>query len=282
MAIAASPICAIDISGLYATTHPKESWGEVLVQFRTSSCVLSYKGADYAAYEVSLWKRKDDTVRKLRDGLFGTYTLAAVVSDRQGRALLWYSPDERTFKYNRILSVGSDRSISIGDEGAECCVLKYTEAAPLPNVSRSEGPTLEGIYDYYHSSTGRVLVGFRRTGDSTGAEKYSVTVLSPIAGVGYAVVRQGLYGGSFANDSYPLVELQTINGEPWLVWSNPAKPGQLSKIWSSAFTKKGKTASVWRKAKQSTSKTPYSNGSPALRWQSDGITILSPSKGCMP
>ena len=107
----------IELSGLYATTHPKESWGDVLVQFRPSSPVLSYMGVDYAAYEVSLWKKRGDTVRKLRDGLFGTYTLAAVVPDRQGRALLWYSPDERAFKYNKIVSVGSDRSIVIGSQG---------------------------------------------------------------------------------------------------------------------------------------------------------------------
>jgi hypothetical protein len=225
----------IDLSGLYATTHPKESWGDVLVQFRPSSSVLSYKGVDYAAYEVSLWKKRGDTVRKLRDGLFGTYTLAAVVPDRQGRALLWYSPDERAFKYNKIVSVGSDRSIVIGsqdlsdDKGTEQHVLEYIEEPLLPKASLPEVPKLEGIYDYYHSSTGKVLVGFKKTGDSAGFETYSVAVLSQIAGVGYAVVRQGLYGGSFANDSYPLVELQTINGEHWLVWSNPAKPGQLRK-----------------------------------------------------
>jgi len=229
LAMTAPAISALDLSGMYATTHPKESWGDVLVQFRPSSSVLSYKGADYAAYEASLWKSRGDTVRKLRDGLFGTYTLAAVVPDRLGRALLWYSPDERGFKYNKIVSVGPDRSITIEDEGTEGRLLKYTEGPLLPEASLPEGPKLEGIYDYYHSSTGRVLVGFRKTGDSAGVRTYSVAVLSEIAGVGYAVVRQGLYGGSFANDSYPLVELQTINGEHWLVWSNPAKPGQLRK-----------------------------------------------------
>ncbi len=226
---AADNLPEIDLSGSYATTHPKESWGDVLVQFRPSSSVLSYKGADYAAYEVSLWKRKGDTVRKLRDGLFGTYTLAAIVPDRQGRALLWYSPDERRFKYNKIVSVGSDRSITIGSQGTERHVLEFAEESLLPEVSLLEGPKLEGIYDYYHSSTGRVLVGFRKTGNGAGAETYSVAVLSQIAGVGYAVVKQGLYGGSFANDSYPLVERQTIKGEHWLVWSNPAKPGQVRK-----------------------------------------------------
>jgi hypothetical protein len=235
IAMTASPISAtdnlpeIDLSGLYATTHPKESWGDVLVQFHPSSSVLSHKGVDYAAYEVSLWKRRADTIRKLRDGLFGTYTLAAVVPDRQGRALLWYSPDERGFKYNKIVSVGSDRSLVIGSQGTEQHVLEYIEESMLPKESLPEGPKLEGIYDYYHSSTGRVLVGFRKTGDSAGVETYSVAVLSQIAGVGYAVVKRGLYGGSFANDSFPLVELQTINGEHWLVWSNPAKPGQLRK-----------------------------------------------------
>jgi hypothetical protein len=98
-----------------------------------------------------------------------------------------------------------------------------------------DSPELEGIYDYYHDSTGRVLVCFRRTGSSISLAKgeeiegYSVTVLSSIPGMGYAVVREGLYGGSFANDSYPLVGVQTINGEHWLVWSNPARPGQLRK-----------------------------------------------------
>ncbi len=217
----------IELSGVYATTHPKESWGEVLVQFRPSTSVLSYKGVDYAAYDVSLWKREKDTVRKLRDGLFGTYTLAAVASERQGRVLLWYSPDERGFKYNEIVSVGSDRSLAIG--GAEQHVLKYLEESLLPEASLPQGPKLEGVYDYYHSCTGRVLVGFRKTGDSTGVEKYSVSVLSEIAGIGYAVVRQGLYGGSFANDSYPQVEWHTIKGEHWLVWSNPAKPGRIRK-----------------------------------------------------
>jgi hypothetical protein len=247
MAITGFPISAIDnlteidISGLYGTTHPKESWGVVLVQFSPSSSVLFYKGAEYAAYDVSLWKKKEDSVRKLRDGIFGTYTLATAISDRQGRAVLWYSPDERRFKYNKIISVGTDRSISIGsqdltdDDGMEYYILKYTGEALFPNVNLSEGPTLEGIYDYYHSSTGRVLVGFRKStcsiriakGEEIGA--YSVTVLSQIPGVGYAVVREGLYGGSLANDSYPLVGLHAINGEHWLVWSNPARPGQFRK-----------------------------------------------------
>jgi len=111
---AADILTGIDISGLYETTHPKESWGDVLVQFSPSSSVLSYKGADYAAYEVSLWKRKEDTLRKLRDGLFGTYILAAVIPDGQDRALLWYSPDERKFKHNKIIGVDSDGNISIG------------------------------------------------------------------------------------------------------------------------------------------------------------------------
>jgi hypothetical protein len=226
---AADILTGIDISGLYETTHPKESWGDVLVQFSPSSSVLSYKGADYAAYEVSLWKRrKEDSVRKLRDGLFGTYTLATVIPNGQDTAILWYSPDERRFKKNKIISVGSDRSISIGSH-AEYYVLKYTEDALFPNVDLSKGPSLEGIYDYYHSSTGRVLVAFRKTGNSIGVEEYSVTVLSEIPGLGFSVVKEGLYGGSLKNDSYTLVELQTINGERWLVWSNPEKPGQFRK-----------------------------------------------------
>jgi len=229
----------IDISGLYETAHPKESWGDVLVQFSPSSSVLSYKGADYAAYNVSLWKRKEETVRKLRDGLFGTYTLAAVIPDRQGRALLWYSPDERKLKYNKIVSVSPDRSISIGsldlkdDDRTEHYVLKYSGGSLNENLS--EDPRLEGIYDYYHSSTGRVVVAFRKTGNSISLAKgeqieaYSVIVLSEIPGLGYAVVKEGLYGGSLKNDSYPLVGLQTINGGHWLVWSNPARPGQFRK-----------------------------------------------------
>jgi hypothetical protein len=241
LAIAGFPIYAdddltvIDISGLYGTTHPKESWGDVLVQFSPSSSVLAYKGADYAAYDVSLWKRREDAVQKLRDGLFGTYTLAAVIPDRKGRALLWYSPDERKFKHNKIIGVGSDRSIALGsqiltdEDSTEHYVLKYTGYSLFPKVNWPEGPNLEGIYDYYHSSTGRVSVGFRKMDNGVGAEAYSVTVLSAIPGVGYAVVREGLYGGSFANDSYPRVELQTIDGEYWLVWSNPAKPRRLRK-----------------------------------------------------
>jgi hypothetical protein len=112
-------------------------------------------------------------------------------------------------------------------------------------VNLSKVPKLEGIYDYYHSSTGRVLVGFRKTGNSIGVgkgeeiEAYSVTVLSQIPGVGYAVVREGLYGGSLANDSYLLVGLQTINGEHWLVWSNPARPGQFRKNRIVSFYENG-------------------------------------------
>ncbi len=247
LAVSALPIGATDIAGWYATRHPRESWGEVLVRFRPSSSVLSYKGADYAAYEVSLWKRKEDTVRKLRDGLFGTYTQAAVVPDRQGSALLWYSPDERRFKLNKDLSAGSERSLSIGS-GREQRVLTYVEEPLLPDTSPPEEPQLEGLYDYYHSSTGRVLVGFRKagaapggegTGGSAGGRQYSVVVLSEIPGVGYAIVKQGLYGGSFANDSYPLVELQESNGEHWLVWSNPAKPKQLRKNRITCFYDNG-------------------------------------------
>jgi hypothetical protein len=242
IALAASPggandrLPPLDLTGLYATTHPRESWGDVLVQFRPSRSVLTYKGADYAAYEVSLWTRREDSGRKLRDGLFGTYTLAAVVPDRRATVLLWYSPDERRFKYNRILRVGSDRSIWLGardpskDRGPEPRVLQHLEDSLLPAAGPLEDPDLEGVYDYYHNSTGRVLVGFRKAGGSAdGLQQYSVSVLSEIKGLGYAVVRQGLYGGSLANDSYPRVELQTLDGERWLVWSNPAKPGRLRK-----------------------------------------------------
>lgn len=236
----ASPLAAagrpatVELAGLYATTHPKESWGEVLVRFRPSSSFLSYRGADYPAHEVSLWKRKEQALRKLRDGLFGTYTLAIVAPDPQGLLLLWYSPDEHRFNGNRILGVDPDRSLWIGPQGlpesesAEPRLLQYVQnaqAPPVPEADVPQDPNLEGIYDYYHSSTGRVLVCLRKTGEGEG--KYSVTILSQVPGIGYAVVRQGLYGGSFENDSCPLVELQNLDGEHWLVWSNPAKPKQV-------------------------------------------------------
>jgi hypothetical protein len=234
-ALGAGPLCAQDLAGWYATTHPRESWGEVLVRFRPAASVLSYQGADYPAFEASLWKRREDTLRKLRDGLFGTYTRAAVVPDRQGSALLWYSRDEGKLRLNRDLSAGADRSLFIGS-GAEQRVLKYLVEPPLAEDGPPAGPPLEGIYDYYHSSTGRVLVGFQKTdsagaagvaGEAAGGRQYGVVVLSEIPGVGYAVVKQGLYGGSFPNDSYPRVELVQVQGEPWLVWSNPANPKQL-------------------------------------------------------
>ena len=229
----------IDISGTYETTHPREETGKVFVCFERTQSKLVYDGVGYPAYDVSVWKPGDEHVRKLRDGLFETYTTAAVYPGEHGWVLLWYSPDEDDFAFNKIIRVDSHGSLSIGSQDPSSGdhrtynVLRHVGDRVDLDELRPENLTLEGVYRYFHSATGNVYVGFEKTGDtmtvSRGVEidAYSVTVLSKVGELGYSPVRDGLYGGSFVDDSFPLVGVHADDDGQWLIWKNPEAPRRI-------------------------------------------------------
>ncbi len=231
-----SPL-TIDISGTYETTHPREEMGRVLVRFDRMQSELVYEGIGYPAYELSVWKLEDQHVRKLRDGLFGTFTTAAVCPGKHGWMLLWYSPDEDDFEFNKIIRVDASGNLLIGSRDPSSSddrtynVLTHVDDRVDMDELQPEAPALEGVYQYFHSATGHVYVAFEKTGDtmtvSRGVEidAYSVTVLSKVGELGYCPVKEGLYGGSFENDSFPLVGIHAADDGHWLIWMNPSAPG---------------------------------------------------------
>jgi hypothetical protein len=231
-------IQTVDISGTYETSHPRDEYGNVLIHFEHTQSGLVYEGVELPSYRVSLWKQRDDQIWKLRDGLFGTYTTAALSEGDNGLFLLWYSPDDESYAFNKITRIDSRRNIFIGARELSSSdtrtynVLWRVADSPVPNELPIENLDLEGIYQYFHSATGRVYVRFERTSEtitvSRGVEigTYSVTVLSKVGPLGYCPVKEGLYGGSFDNDSFPLVGTWAADDGQWLIWLNPEAPGR--------------------------------------------------------
>ncbi|MCK4514964.1 MAG: hypothetical protein KAU31_06880, partial [Spirochaetaceae bacterium] len=229
----------IDMSGIYETTHPREETGKVFVRFERTQSELVYDGIGYPSYKVSVWKPGDEHVQKLRDGLFGTYTTAAVCPGEHGWVFLWYSPDEDDFKFNKIIRVDSHGNLSIGSQNPSSGdnrtynVLSHGGDRVDVDELRPENLALEGVYRYFHSATGNVYVRFEKNGDtmtvSRGVEidAYSVTVLSKVGEFGYCPVRDGLYGGSLENDSFPLVGIHAEDDGNWLIWKNPDAPRRI-------------------------------------------------------
>lgn len=232
---------SVDISGMYEVKHPDKRNGYVIIQFLPSAESILYKQREYRRYKVSLWKQKDDTIRKLRDGLFGTYIYAAVIGDGYDTAILWYSPDEKEFKFNKIISIDKKRNIHIGSarlETQDMQVYSILEYNGIPNLHAEASINtihLEGVYNYFHSATGKVNVLFKETDiffsgiNKEEIKAYSVTVLADVPGLGFSIVKEGLFGGSLPDDSFPFAGIQSINGESWLLWFNPAKPGKYRK-----------------------------------------------------
>ena len=229
----------IDISGTYTTTHPREEWGEVFVRFEPTQEEIVYDGVAHPSNAVSLWKQGDDGIGKLRDGLFGTFTFAAVRADDRGWVLLWYSPDEKRFAFNRVVRVDFKGDLRIGspdplsDDSRALRVLTRVEDGTVPHELVTAELNLEGVYRYFHGATGLVYVRLEKTGTTmevargVEVDACAVTVVSRVGDPGYCPVREGLYGGSFRDDSFPLVGLHSADDGDWLVWTNPASPGRV-------------------------------------------------------
>ncbi len=230
-----------DISGIYETEYPGEEWDNVIIGFTSSFSEIEYKGKSYPSYKVSLWEKNESNIRKLRDGIFDTYTIAGIYPYKQDYALFWYSTDRKNFRFNKIIEIDSARNISLGsqnindNDNRSYNYLRYLGETDFIMDELKNDVNLEGIYDYYHRSTGHVIVRFKKLNDSINVEwgkkiaGYSVTVLSSFFGYCYTIVTAGLYGGSLKNDSYPLAGIQIIDNEYWIIWFNPEKPGHFRK-----------------------------------------------------
>ena len=247
----------MSLDGLWETEHP--GLGTVYVRFATSGSEIEYEGMTYEAWEVSLWRlpegsmplsavaagrgnvvgadsadgsdvAADAGLRKVRDGLFGSWIAAAVVPGDFGPEILWRSREESD-QFNPIVRTEAGRTISLGAPG-HGTASQHVEAV-LTRVSAGDEleravADLPGIYRYYHTVTGNVYVRFAVTDQSISVGRdreipaYAVSTLFRVGDLGYCPAREGLFGGSFPNDTYPLVGLDTDEEGLWLVWQNPA------------------------------------------------------------
>ncbi len=212
-----------DISGIYRTSHPDDRLGSALIQFAPSAA---------GEYSVSLWRDEEDG-RKIRDGLFGSYTSVALSRLGGGLSLLWRSAEGAEETRNDILSISGEGDIEIagavpGSGGAlSPRRLEYLRPPDLPD-GIGELSDIEGVYDYYHASTGRVLVAFAKAPAASEAGRfpgaYSVRIVRDLGESRFAVVREGLYGGSRPRDEYGLVSIERSGADRYLVWRNPGRP----------------------------------------------------------
>ncbi len=214
-----------DLAGLWETRHPRDSWGQVLVQLYPLEEGIRLKGVLYSAYDVSIWKKRDGGLRKLRDGLFGSFTRAALIPHGDGWDIAWYSPGSGRIETNRLVSLDpfSRMEIDPGDPSREApsASLVYHGPASHPHASTDALPNLEGVYAYSHPSTGTATVYLKPEGKDT----YTVWAVREVADLGYAIEKEGLFGESKRGDAYTKARVETSGGESWLVWSNPEHPG---------------------------------------------------------
>jgi len=230
---------AISLDGTYQTVHPDEDFGPVLIRFTPTTGFVPYRGIDWPAFDVSVWKSTETGPRKVRNGLFENSTRAALAQDERGQLLLWYDPEDGEVSLNRITAVSRTGTLALGsadpsdkDTSTYKRLLRVTDQ--LPAESPASDLMLEGIYRYSHPTTGLVYVRFTRDtgavpGDpssgATGIDEYSVTVLARAGELGFSEVREGLYGGSFPDDSYTRVSVESEQNAQYLVWWNPAASG---------------------------------------------------------
>jgi len=225
-----------DIAGVYQADYPDERIGEVLIRFTPTETATGPGGIAQALWAVSLWRHSEDGLQKIRDGLFGTYTEAAL--ERRGGAwcIVWNSRESGAergrVRWNEIITISENGDIVLGAaEGGSAdrsCTLKRIGGPDF--ISEAEGPfDLSGVYDYYHAATGRVLVAFTRSAaglqmkNKAAIDAYEVRIVRDMGESRFAVEREGLYGGSRPLDEFTLVGLENNGGDYYLVWQNPRR-----------------------------------------------------------
>lgn len=219
-----------DISGVYRAPWPGPRYDEVFICFRKANEVPGQ-------YRVSLWKESGTGFRKFRDSMFGTWTHALLVPADPGWKLIWISNDHRKQYENAIFTIDSEKTIYLaenhrtGNAPEIGHILQYMPGMEMPEATMQGIPDPGGIYSYYHSTTGRVMVSFSRTGQTVRIKgrdlpAWSVSIVKEIPDFGFTPVREGLYGGSIKNDSYPLATVLQKGNDLWLAWVNPERPGR--------------------------------------------------------
>ncbi len=225
----------ISLAGTWTTEHPRSDLGTVHVQFAPAAEPIEYRGESYPAYTVSVWKNDVDSARKVREGLFGPYTTAAVVNGTQGPLLLWRADGNAGHEsdaFNAIIRVDGRRTIHIGGadpstpHGDLSTVLRRSDIDRFPERAH-DSIDLPGVYRFRHPETGDVHVRFAAIDasiaiDGRSTPAYTVSTVARVGELGYSAVRPGLFGGSYSNDTYLLVALDFTDDGTWLVWQNPA------------------------------------------------------------
>jgi len=239
------------IAGAYAVRHPDPDWGAVIVSFSPAGEWVDRDGESHPAYRASIWKRRADGLRKLRDGLFGAYRRAALVEDSGSLALAWLGGDEggEARPMHRVVEIRADGSLVVGpwngaetegaariggsraaeDRGASLVTLERV-ADEIPELASFSPIALSGAYRYGHPGAGDVLGAFRRVDalvpapDGALLPAWSAWTVREVPSLGYAERSEGLYGGARPDDEYPLVAVQDSGDGPRLVWWNPRRP----------------------------------------------------------
>jgi hypothetical protein len=223
-----------DIAGVYETSHPRNSLGSVLVQFCAGTDVL-YDGQRFPGYDVSVWEQAE-APRKYRDGTFGTFTRAFVYNFAGGLALGWQSPSEDLTVFNAIVGITDSGNLLLGGEdicpghsSVEAVLVRTT--CELPRLLNPREVELPGVYSYFHSATGHVLVRFSeihehiRTRAGNDVPLLAVEIVAEAGDLGYCHVRDGLYGGSFEDDTFTRAAVETRPDGTYILWFNPENPG---------------------------------------------------------
>ncbi len=209
-----------DLAGLWRTTHPREDWGEALVQFYPLETV---EGPP--RWDVSIWRETDSGLRKLRDGLFGE-AVVAELAERDGATFMrWLAADGRELGSNRVASHEAGARLALVPDGEDTergdpVELAYSGGVRIAPARLLTVPELSGVWSLDHPRTGRVSVRF----SPTGGGDWLVETVRELPASGWAFVREGLFGDQDHSGSVSRVALERADGEWWLAWSEPDEP----------------------------------------------------------
>ncbi|MBN1241316.1 MAG: DUF4105 domain-containing protein [Spirochaetales bacterium] len=211
---------APDPSGLWRTAHPREDWGDVLVQF------YPLGGPPEAPrWDVSIWRETDSGLRKLRDGLFGEARFAEFAERDGVLAALWLGADGRELGTNRVADFEAGARLALDPDsaagaGGEPVALAYSGGVRAAPAGLLPAPELSGVWSLDHPGTGRVSVRFSPLGEGA----WLVDTVRELPGSGWALVREGIFGEQDYSGSVTRVTFERADGEWWLAWSDPDEP----------------------------------------------------------
>jgi len=213
-----------DPSGLWRTVHPRPDWGEVLVQFHPLYGGVRIGDRDWPCFHVSLWKPSASGPVKLRDGLFGDRTRAALVFADGALSFAWLGDDPSAPLFDPVTRLEPGRLIEFGTGET----LAWEGGPTIPPPFLLPPPELPGIYAFDHEAAGSFHVLLQASPDGT----CTVRTVRELPGLGWALAGEGLFGGSRPGGGFTRVRAELRDGQPVLAWYAPGadRPGRTDRI----------------------------------------------------